>query len=254
MTKDPAPIVVLQTVGNREGAQVARLAVRHAGPGGVATRLRGVQEIGKQLLYEPRRFDGAVFAATRSSSSQKGQGIYQQLCFACHGVDGHGMPMDGQPPGTTLAPPLAGSKTVLAPHQSMVSILSARRGRPINGKTYDSIMPAQGDNDDEWIASIVSYVRNSFGNNAPPVTPQEVAAVARRPRTAQLPWTLEELKAVVPQPLPNREQWKVTASDGAEPPRRRWTARNDTRYTTGVRSIPASGIRSSSPRTPSSPG
>ena len=128
MATDHSPLVALQTV---ETAKVLKWASWQTSTLALvaSSTLSGEREIDQQLLYEPKKFDGAVFAGAQVKLLQKGQGIYQQLCFACHGVDGHGMPMDGLPPGTTLAPPLAGSKTVLAPHQSMVSILSARRGR-----------------------------------------------------------------------------------------------------------------------------
>ena len=175
MIKDPDAFVVLQSA---ETAKVLKWPTWE----GTALRLAsnpapGVQQIAKQLLYEPQHFDGAVFAANQIKLLQDGRAIYQQLCFACHGTDGHGMPMDGQPPGTTLAPPLAGSATVLAPHQSMTAVLLHGVTGPINGRNYDSIMPPQSTNDDEWIASVVSYVRNSFGNHASVVTPEQVAAV-----------------------------------------------------------------------------
>ena len=233
MTKDKAPMVALQVVEtakvlkwtNWQSSTLALIALNH---------VEGVQQIGKQLLYEPRRFDGAVFSGAQVKLLTKGQGIYQGLCFACHGVDGHGMPMEGQPPGTTLAPPLSGSKEVLSPHESMVSILLHGVAGPINGKSYDSIMPAQGDNDDEWVAAIVSYVRNSFGNNASPITPQEVAEVRAAEKAHTQPWSLEELKDVVPQPLPHREQWKATASEGPETAMQALDGKRDTRYSTSV--------------------
>lgn len=233
MTRDKAPMVQLQVVETAKALQWASWQSSTLTLV-AATKLAGVQMIGKGLLYEPRKFDGAVFSGAQVKLLTKGQGIYQGLCFACHGVDGHGMPMEGQPAGTTLAPPLTGSKTVLSPHQSMVSVLLHGVSGPINGKTYDSIMPAQGDNDDEWVASIVSYVRNSFGNNASCVTPQEVAAVRADEKAHEPPWTLEELKAMVPQPLPHREQWKATASDGTETAMDALDGKGNTRYTSGA--------------------
>ena len=233
MTKDPAPMVALQVVETAKvlkwaGWQNSTLALI------ASNQIEGVQKIGKGLLYEPRRFDPVVFNPAQVKLLTKGQGIYQGLCFACHGVDGHGTKMDGQPPGTTLAPPLAGSKTVLSPHESMVALLLHGVTGPIHGKSYDSIMPPQGTNDDEWVAAIVSYVRNSFGNNAPVVSPQEVAAVRAGTKNRLQPWTLEELQAVVPQPLPDREQWKATASENADTAALALDGKADTRYTTHV--------------------
>ena len=233
MTKDPEPAVKLQVV---ETAKVLKWANWQASAMTLiaANQVRGVQEIGKQLLHEPHKVDGAVFSPAQVKLLAKGQEIYQGLCFACHGTDGHGTPMDGQAPGTTLAPPLAGSRTVLSPHEGMVSVLLHGVTGPINGKSYDSIMPAQGDNNDEYIAAIVSYVRNNFGNSASCVTPQEVAAVRAGEKTRSQPWSLEELRDVVPQPLPHRDQWKATASEGAQTAALALDGRSNTRYTTGV--------------------
>ena len=67
-----------------------------------------VASLGKSLLAPPtswpREFSGADKALLT-----KGEAIFQELCFACHGFDGRGMQVEGAKPGTTLAPPLAGS-------------------------------------------------------------------------------------------------------------------------------------------------
>ena len=233
MANDRSPAVALQALETAKALQwpswqMSTLAVVSS------SRLKGVQEIGQQLLHEPRKFDGAVFAPEQIKLLAKGQEIYQQLCFACHGADGHGMTMDGLPAGTTLAPRLAGSHTVLAPHESLVAVLLHGAIGPINGKTYDSLMPPQGTNNDEWIAAVASYVRNSFGNNASVVLPGEVAAVRAATKERGSPWTLDELQAVVPQPLPNRQQWRVTASDGADSAALALDGKNDTRYSSGA--------------------
>jgi hypothetical protein len=50
---------------------------------------------------------------------------------------------------------------------------------PVDGKTYTNIMPSMAANDDKWIASVLSYIRNSseLGNNTSVVTPEEVKTV-----------------------------------------------------------------------------
>ncbi len=35
-------------------------------------------------------------------------------------------------------------------------------------------------NDDQWVAEVITYIRNSFGNSAPTITPAEVAAIRCR--------------------------------------------------------------------------
>jgi hypothetical protein len=68
-----------------------------------------------------------------------------------------------------------------------------------------------GGNTDQWIADVASYVRNSFGNTAMFVTPDQVAAVRKTSSRTQ-PWGLPELLKTVPAPLTNMPEWKVSAS------------------------------------------
>jgi len=50
---------------------------------------------------------------------------------------------------------------------------------PVDGKTYPNSMPPMAANDDKWIASVLSYVRNSseLGNKSSVVTEEEVKTV-----------------------------------------------------------------------------
>ena len=247
LARDPSPVVALQTLETAKvlhwpSWQLSTLAMVTSNP------LKGMREIGKQLLHEPREFDGAVFAPAQVKLLHKGEEVYGGLCFACHGVDGQGLPLEGLGPGATLAPKLAGSPTVLAPHESMVSVLLHGATGPINGRSYGSLMPPMGENDDEWIAAVASYVRNSFGNHASMVGPEEVAAVRAETKNRTLPWTLDELQTVVPQPLPGRAQWNVTASEGAETAALAIDGKNDTRYTTGVHQHPGEWYQTELPR------
>ncbi len=72
----------------------------------------------------------------------------------------------------------------------------------LDGKNYPGggVMVPMGTNTDEWIADVASYVRNSFGNAAPFVTPERVAAVRKaNPRTSM--WSFAELASTTPMPL-----------------------------------------------------
>ena len=67
---------------------------------------------------------------------------------------------------------------------------------PVDGKNYPDIMPAMGHNSDEWLAAVMSYVRNSseLGNRASVVTPEEVKLI--RAHTPKIPggMTLQQLE------------------------------------------------------------
>ncbi len=95
------------------------------------------------------------------------------LCQACHGADGMGV--------ANLAPPLAGSEWVMGPAENLIRIQLRGLQGPIEvkGTKYEFVapMPPQAFQTDEQMAQVLTYVRNSFGNRAPAVLPEDVAAL-----------------------------------------------------------------------------
>lgn len=89
--------------------------------------------------------------------------------MACHQANGEGIP--------NAFPPLASSDFLNADHDRAIDIVLNGRSGPIivNGKTYDSVMPAVALNNDQ-IANVLTYVLNSFGNKGGQVTPAQVEA------------------------------------------------------------------------------
>jgi hypothetical protein len=122
--------------------------------------------------------------------------------------------MAGAPAGTLMAPPLALSRTVNGHRDGPINVLLHGLTGPIDGKTYDSLMVPMADQTDEWIASVLSYVRTNFGNKAGLISPKDVARLRVAHRERKQPWTMPELRAATPEPLPDRGQWKLTASSG----------------------------------------
>jgi len=96
-----------------------------------------------------------------------GKTLYEQNCAACHQQNGMGLP--------GAFPPLADSDYLMAREDKGINIiLKGLRGEiTVNGKKYDGVMP-QMRLDDDKVASILTYVRNSWGNNGDIVTAQEV--------------------------------------------------------------------------------
>ncbi len=94
------------------------------------------------------------------------------LCGACHGQQGE---------GTAAGPPLAGSEWVNGPAENLIKIQFRGLTGPIKvkGQEYDIVpgMMPMAYQTDEQIAGVLSYVRSNFGNDAPPVTVAEVAAL-----------------------------------------------------------------------------
>ncbi|HEX5175892.1 MAG TPA: hypothetical protein VFV83_02630, partial [Chthoniobacteraceae bacterium] len=66
----------------------------------------------------------------------------------------------------------------------------------VDGKPFNNIMPGQEAMlDDAKIAAILTFVRSSFGNNAPPISADVVAAARKKFADRKTPWTEPELKA-----------------------------------------------------------
>ncbi|MEN9536329.1 MAG: hypothetical protein RLZZ178_326, partial [Verrucomicrobiota bacterium] len=90
-------------------------------------------------------------------------------CMACHGANGE---------GTVIAPPLGKSNWVNGPAENLIRIQLRGLQGPItvSGKQYAPPAPmmALPHQTDEQIAAVLTYVRNSFGNSAPAVTPEQV--------------------------------------------------------------------------------
>src|SRR5204862_5441812 len=131
-------------------------------------------------------------------------------CSACHGPDGLGTPKPELK--TTMAPPLAGSQRVNGHREYVVNALLKGMTGPVDGKTYTDVMiPLGAANSDEWVASIASYVRNSFGNRGDYVSPADVARVRAATQSRATQWTIPELTATLPEQL-LIDGWKYSAS------------------------------------------
>lgn len=106
-----------------------------------------------------------------------GKEIYgkEGYCTTCHQPDGKGLTASG-------FPPLIGTKWVSGNEDRLIKIALKGLMGPIDvgGKTYPGQVPMTpfgGLLKDNEIAAVLTYVRNSFGNNAPAVLPDKVKKV-----------------------------------------------------------------------------
>lgn len=99
-----------------------------------------------------------------------GKTLYEANCAACHQREGQGM--------ASVFPPLANSDYLMEREDKGIEIiLRGLSGEiTVNGQVYDGIMPQMQLGNDE-VASILTYVRNSWGNQGDLVTAEEVANV-----------------------------------------------------------------------------
>lgn len=93
------------------------------------------------------------------------------MCAACHGPDGKGLPVGAQ----KMAPTLAGSK--VATGDASVLALVILKGIKKEGTEFIGIMaPLEAVYaDDQKLADVMTYVRQSFDNKAAAVTKEDAA-------------------------------------------------------------------------------
>ncbi|WP_082905504.1 cytochrome c [Bradyrhizobium centrolobii] len=99
-----------------------------------------------------------------------GQTVYARLCIACHEADGSGAPR--------IYPPLPGNALLqsINPSSTLRIILDGAHTVTTPRAPNAGEMPAYAKQlSDEQIAAVTNYMRNSWGNAAPLVTPAQVA-------------------------------------------------------------------------------
>ncbi len=144
--------------------------------------------VGRDIVPGPARArEQPAVAAPVQEAAVDPAALYATNCGACHQANGEGLP------GTF--PPLAGSSWVTGDPETLIRIMVAGVGGPIEvgGQTYNSAMPPQGHLNDEQMAAIATHVRSSFGNQAGAVEPDLVAQVRAEGRSQA--WTSDELEA-----------------------------------------------------------
>jgi mono/diheme cytochrome c family protein len=120
-----------------------------------------------------------------------GKRKYEDVCGLCHLPDGTGKQ------GT--APPFVGSEWVQGSPTRLLRIPLYGLGGPITVKgqqyTFNSSMPAMGVTmSEEELAAVLTYMRQSWGNKAEPVTAAQVKAVKAAVGAHGQPFTPEEVQ------------------------------------------------------------
>ncbi len=147
---------------------------------------RNLEEV---RAYQPGGGAGDLFELGRS--------VYGQTCVACHQANGLGVA--GQ------FPPLADSEWVNEPEPGrLIRIVLAGLQGPmtVKGQQYGAatMTPFAPILSDQQIAAVLTYVRQNadWGNKAPAVTPEQVAAVREKIANRSQPFTAPELLSISP--------------------------------------------------------
>ncbi len=144
--------------------------------------------------YQPS--EKVVLAGNLDEKAMKqfadGRQKYLVSCAGCHGNNGKG--------AARMGPPLAGSEWVVGDEVRLSLIMLHGLEGPIEvaGKKYDApeilpVMPSHSTMDDAVIASILTYIRNEWGNQAPPVTGRTVSSTRHLNQGRVYPWSAAEL-------------------------------------------------------------
>jgi putative heme-binding domain-containing protein len=220
LASDPDPNVVIQTLlsisrgGHPEATTIAEGILRsnesNVAVTGIANRVRAQMEAmlaERRKLEEIRRRNKVL-----AESIVRGKITYTTLCINCHGPNGKGLASPDKN-SLKLAPPLAGSPRVRGHKERLTRILLNGLIGLVDGKTFaGGLMLPMGSNDDQWIADVATYIRNSWGNQAPLVEAPDVKRIRAASKGRVAPWTLGELTHFDPPAFENRKSWKLTAS------------------------------------------
>ncbi len=122
-----------------------------------------------------------------------GKAIYSRegFCTTCHQPDGKGLDVSG-------FPPLSGSEWINGNEERLIKIVLKGLSGPteVKGKKYAGQVPMTpfgGMLNDDEVAAVLTYVRNSFGNKADAVSSEKVKAVRSAIQDKKGFYTAEEL-------------------------------------------------------------
>jgi nitrite reductase (NO-forming) len=123
----------------------------------------------------------ALGTLTKEQQIRAGEARFTGTCSVCHQANGEGLP--------NVFPPLARSDFLMSDKQRAIGIvLNGLTGKvTVNGNDFNSVMPPMSQLNDDELANILTFVRNSWGNSGEAVSAEEVKQVrasTRRPEGA----------------------------------------------------------------------
>ena len=162
-------------------------------------KLEGAGAPATQAKTEPKSGDTTKPPAPASgsfdlaASIQRGATLYPTSCGTCHMPNGMGLP--------PVNPPLVGTELVTGDARRTIAIPLKGINGPLKvGATVfpgpmvpPALMFPAVINDDAKLADVLNYVRNTWGNKADAITPEQVKKVRAEFADRPAPWTEAEL-------------------------------------------------------------
>jgi len=208
----------------------------------LGTRSGGFSAFVYDPNYDPVAAAAGAGEAPAFDPIARGERLYTQQCAQCHQGDGQGLP--------GVYPPLVGSSWVTDAHVIPASILLNGLAGPIEvrGNVYNGVMPAFGDLwSDRDIGAVLTYIRQAWGNQAPPITEEVVAEARSLYASRSGPWSAEELLALPPLAGASAAPEEVATGEAVE-------AQEEDSGDSGTSSTPAPSESDSTPSAPDSVG
>ena len=134
--------------------------------------------------YQPKSGEQAARA--------RGKAVYENVCGICHAVDGTGKPAQ--------APTLIGSDFVIAKgfnRLAHIPLMGLNGPIKVQGKDWNMAMAAMGAAlPDDDLAAVLTYIRSSWGNQAGPVTGDDIKKIRAAMPKGSAPMTHDQLMAM----------------------------------------------------------
>jgi mono/diheme cytochrome c family protein len=104
-----------------------------------------------------------------------GEIVYNKYCGGCHMTDGGGVP--------NLNAPLINSAIVIGNEEKLINLVLIGSGALLSGsnRNFRNTMPSFAYLNDDEIADMLTYIRNSFNNKARAISPEQIKQVRAKP-------------------------------------------------------------------------
>ncbi|WP_158969628.1 c-type cytochrome [Paraglaciecola sp. L3A3] len=186
---------VLSKVKNNHGQKKGVLAIENS-----MMQLEAVIEKRHKLAEGNKELAAAIIEGEKS---------YQALCYTCHGDDGKG----AKAGSNLIAPSFHNNKTVQGNSAALINLVMHGMQGEIDGVAYTGgMMPSIASNGDDYVANVLTYIRNDFQNEASLITTEDVAKVKEINKDREQMWTQKELQTKFSKELTNKPKWKTTAN------------------------------------------
>jgi len=143
-----------------------------------------------------------------------GEKAYKGFCYTCHGADGKGAPAGDN----LIAPSFHNNPRVIGNTALLINLVLHGMQGKIDDVNYAGVMmPSIASNGDEYVANVLTYIRNEFGNDASMITTKDVAAVKQLKHTSNGMWNQQSLETKFSKEISKKKEWKITTNFDVNP-------------------------------------